>query len=246
MQEYEQKRGSVWDRFWGHSRHVPTSDVGYRVSTASRKLDFFLSQGVSFDPGSKVLECGCGDGEVALTIAKRFDVDVVGVDFSVQACETTNARANERGLNVRAVRADAKALPLASDSIDVAVSLGIIEHDKTPVLQLKELARVIKPDGVLVLMTPNLWSFAKLDRVWREIKGTWPIGYQREFSPAQLSKMCHEAGFKRAREVVTLREPTKSGKAPIDTVARLDKLVSRTICSPKWGFYAWVFASKLG
>ncbi len=246
MQEREQKRGSVWDRFWGHSRHVPTSDVGYRVSTASRKLDFFISQGVSFNPGSKVLECGCGDGEVAMTIAKRFEVDVIGVDYSVQACETTNARAAERLLNVRAIRADAKALPLGSDSIDVAVSLGIIEHDKTPISQLKELARVLKPEGVLVLMTPNLWSFARLDRVWREMKGTWPIGYQREFSPAQLREMCLHAGFKRTREIVTLREPTASGKAPIDTVARLDKVVARTTGSSKWGFYAWVFASKLG
>lgn len=244
MENHEQNRGNVWDRFWGRSRVVPTSNLQYRASTASRKIDFFLAQGIVFDPDCKVLECGCGDGEVALAIAQRFGVEVIGVDYSEQACEATNTNAQKLGVNVRAIRADARALPLASDSLDIIVSLGVIEHDREPIHQLRELARVVKPDGVLLLMTPNKWSFAKLDHLWREFKGTWPIGYQKEFSPNDLSRMCLQAGFSKTTEMVTLREPTASGNAPIDKVARYDKAISRLTRSATWGFYSWVFARK--
>jgi SAM-dependent methyltransferase len=234
----------IWDYFWKDKREIPTSDRTYRADVAEKKLDFFLAQGVSFNQNSKVIECGCGDGEVALAISKRFGAKVVGIDSSPEACKQTNNAAVMLGLNVSAIQADAKEIPVQDCSIDVAVSLGVIEHDKDPMKQIKELARVVKHGGVLVLMTPNYWSFAKADRLWRETLGTWPIGYQREFSPRKLQSMTLSAGFNKASTLVTLREMTPSRKAPIDRVAIADNIIAKLTRSKNWGFYSWVFAKK--
>jgi len=103
-----------------------------------------------FVRGKRVLDIACGEGYGAAGLAKAGAATVVGIDVSADVCE--HAR-RKYGLDARA--GDARAIPLPGRSIDVVVSFETIEHVDQPVVFLGECARVLVPDGMLIVSTPN-------------------------------------------------------------------------------------------
>jgi ubiquinone/menaquinone biosynthesis C-methylase UbiE len=103
-----------------------------------------------FVNGKRVLDIACGEGYGAAALAKAGAASVVGVDLSAEICE--HAR-RKYGLDARP--GDALSIPLEDQSIDVVVSFETIEHVDAPELFLGECARVLVPDGTLIVSTPN-------------------------------------------------------------------------------------------
>jgi len=105
--------------------------------------------------GRRVLDVACGEGYGSALLA-RVAQAVLGVDLDAD----TVAHAGERYAalaNVRFVQGSATALPVPDASIDVVVSFETIEHlpRADQPRMLAEIARVLRPDGVLVLSAPN-------------------------------------------------------------------------------------------
>ncbi len=103
-----------------------------------------------FVRGKRVLDIACGEGYGAAGLARAGARSVVGIDVSADVCD--HAR-RKYGLDARA--GDAQAIPLPDRSIDVIVSFETIEHVDQPVVFLGECARVLVPDGMLIVSTPN-------------------------------------------------------------------------------------------
>jgi SAM-dependent methyltransferase len=103
-----------------------------------------------FVRGQRTLDIACGEGYGAAALARAGASSVVGVDLSPEVCE--HAR-RKYGLDARA--GSAEAIPLPDRSIDVVVSFETIEHVENPSLFVRECARVLVPDGVLIVSTPN-------------------------------------------------------------------------------------------
>ena len=104
--------------------------------------------------GRSVLDVGCGDGYGAHHLAQVAQ-DVVAVDVDPAVVDRAAARYAAPGLAFRA--ASATALPFSAGAFDVVVAFEVVEHlDRSaqPLL-LAECARVLKPDGVLLLSTPD-------------------------------------------------------------------------------------------
>jgi SAM-dependent methyltransferase len=109
----------------------------------------------AFVDGRRVLDVACGEGYGAAFLAEaaRF---VVGVDIDEGAVAHARDAYGARD-NVRFVRGSAAALPLAAGTIDAVVSFETIEHLRAAdqARMLAEFARVLAPDGVLILSSPN-------------------------------------------------------------------------------------------
>jgi SAM-dependent methyltransferase len=103
--------------------------------------------------GREVVDVACGEGYGSALLA-RSAARVTGIDVSAQAVDHAS-RAYDGVANLRFVRASCAALPLAAASADLAVSFETIEHIGEQERFLDELARVLRPDGVLVLSCPN-------------------------------------------------------------------------------------------
>jgi demethylmenaquinone methyltransferase/2-methoxy-6-polyprenyl-1,4-benzoquinol methylase len=104
--------------------------------------------------GTRVLDCATGTGDLALTFKRKVGASgqVVGTDFCPEMLQSAPAKAAEAGLAVDFQVADAMALPFASASFDVAsIAFGIRNVDD-PVKCLKEMARVVKPGGRVVVL----------------------------------------------------------------------------------------------
>jgi SAM-dependent methyltransferase len=103
--------------------------------------------------GDLMLDAGCGSGRV---FQYTFDDvqrprRIVGVDV------TEEPRAN-RNIDA-AVRADLGALPFRDGLFDIAISSHVAEHLTQPERVFGELARVLRPGGRLLLLTPNRWHY---------------------------------------------------------------------------------------
>jgi SAM-dependent methyltransferase len=103
--------------------------------------------------GKRVVDVACGEGYGSALLA-RSATHVTGVDISPQA--VGHAQATYAGLaNAQFTCASCTALPLDDASIDVAVSFETLEHIHEQEAFIAELARVLRPDGVLLISCPN-------------------------------------------------------------------------------------------
>lgn len=104
--------------------------------------------------GDRILDCATGTGDLALAFKRKVGASgsVVGTDFCPEMLQSAPAKASEAGLAVEFQVADAMALPFADASFDVSsISFGIRNVDD-PVKCLKEMARVVKPGGRVVVL----------------------------------------------------------------------------------------------
>ncbi len=108
--------------------------------------------------GKRVLDVACGEGYGTALLAAHA-AKATGADISEEAI--AHARWEYASLtNAEFVSAPCTKLPLADASIDVAVSFETLEHIETQAEFLAELARVLTPEGVLVLSCPNKLEYS--------------------------------------------------------------------------------------
>jgi SAM-dependent methyltransferase len=105
------------------------------------ELDDVVATVAATQPHARVLEVGCGEGEIARRLADRFD-DVLALDLP-----DADLRADWAELTgPRFLHADVLELPLADDAVDVTLAVEVLEHVTDPGRALAELARVTAGD----------------------------------------------------------------------------------------------------
>jgi len=147
----------------------------YKVSKAEKvQLDRFYKRRFSSIINAlegftytKVLDAGCGDGELGKMLKDFKKVDVYGVDISRKGVEI----AKKKGLRGK-VADISKKIPYADNSFDLVFASEAIEHVMNPDVFLKEIRRVVKPGGHILITTPNLSSW--LNRILFII-GLYPL-----------------------------------------------------------------------
>jgi len=105
--------------------------------------------------GQRILDVACGDGIFCLELAKRGAL-VEGIDFSFSAIERAKWRVEKLGLSSRVGLAvcSAAQMPYEVDFFHQAVCNCVLEHISDDVAVLKEINRVLKPDGTLIVTVP--------------------------------------------------------------------------------------------
>src|SRR5215213_8755642 len=123
-----------------------------RVAESMRASGEALVERLDITPGLKVLDLGCGDGTTALPEA-RLGADVLGVDIAGNLVAAGTRRAEAEGLtNCRFQEGDASHLDdLADDTFDLVVSVFGAMFAPRPFDVAKELVRVTRPGGRIVM-----------------------------------------------------------------------------------------------
>jgi len=171
---------------------VEAGERPWRELTARERLGDlkrFVAEG-------RLLEIGSSTGEMLDAASSSFTV------AGVEADERTSRAAAMRGLDVfNGALCDAR---FPDSHFDVAAMYHVIEHVPSPCRELRELRRIIKPGGWLVLETPNiatLW-YRLLGARWRQ----FIPDHIFFFTPQTITRLCESGGFE-------VRELRSVGKA---------------------------------
>ena len=166
---------------------------------------------LQLEPGQQVLDVGCGPGTDTLVLAELVGPQgrVVGVDHDAAMLAEADARARQADLTPRVLhhQADATALPWSADHFDASRSERLFQHLREPAAALREMVRVTKPGGRIVVLDTD-WGTLSMDTSERELEGRWNRYYAERylhngFSGATLYRLFKQQGL--ADVVVELR-----------------------------------------
>ncbi len=112
-----------------------------------------------FGPGESILDIGCRHGEdIQQVLDSGFKGKVVGVDIDGEVLRRASVKFKGAN-NVEILRANAIELPFKDDSFDLVYSSEVIEHIEDVGSFLREVGRVLKKGGVLIVTTPSRYNY---------------------------------------------------------------------------------------
>jgi len=148
-----------------------------------------VAEEVASRPGL-ILDVGTGPGALAVEIAGRCpSCRVLGIDLAPEMLRTAAQRAADAGVGDRVdfQVSDAAQLPLADGSIDAAVSTLSLHHWRDPPAVLRELWRVVRPGG-RVLIYDTRFSYS--ERQVAEFLGSTPFGAgSLDYHPLRVGRL---------------------------------------------------------
>ncbi len=131
-------------------------------------------------PGDRVLEVGVGTGINAALYPR--DCHVTGIDFSASMLEKARERVSRKGLrHVRLMEMDAAALKFADDSFDIVYAPYLVNCVSDPLTVVREMRRVCKPGGRIVILNHFRSANPVLSRLDRALSPlTVHIGFKSD------------------------------------------------------------------
>jgi SAM-dependent methyltransferase len=167
-------------------RRMAAAEAGHWWYAATRAL-LRATLGPHLAPGSRVLDAGCGTGSAGGWLGDAHRA--FGIDPEPLALQLYRASRPQ----ARLVRADVSRLPWRSGAFDAALSVTVLCHEsvREPVAAVRELARVVRPGGVVCLLEPGVRALRRgHDRVTRTA---------RRFSRGDLARLVVAAGLEPVR-----------------------------------------------
>ena len=161
--------------------------------------------------GSRILDCGCGDGEYVQALLD-LGAEAWGIEYNQD--KVASFKRNHR-FPERVFVGDTEQLSFPDGSFDSAILNEVLEHLPDDTRGLREVRRVLKPDGMLVIFSPSRLYPFETHGVFR--KGTQrriphyvpfipyiPLGigmrffdyWARNYWPVELRRMVRDAGFR--------------------------------------------------
>lgn len=106
---------------------------------------------------AKILDLGCGTGMTTLALADNFP-NTVACDMGAMEVRATKELLKKYGYRNKVIKYNGKKLPFKDNNFDIVSFIEVIEHVSNPDEVLREIKRVLKPDGILHITTANkLW-----------------------------------------------------------------------------------------
>jgi ubiquinone/menaquinone biosynthesis C-methylase UbiE len=156
MTEVFDDQAAVYDRWYA-------TPLGHLVDRVEKEALFALLPNLA---GCRVLEVGCGTGNISQVLASR-GARVVGLDVSGPMLAAAQSRARQHGYPPDLLRGLAGFLPFPGNSFDGVISVLALDFVADRQDAVREMVRVLRPRGFLALALLNRYSLWTLKRVLR-------------------------------------------------------------------------------
>ena len=141
-----------WEEFWKNK------DLAIPLLTLHQKQKAdFMKDLCKEKINGKVLECGCFPGKWLAWFNKELNMQPYGID--TLPSEQTISFLKNHNIKAQIKQADVRKIPFKDNYFDVVYSFGLIEHFDDHKALIKEMARVLKKDGILITSWPNTLKF---------------------------------------------------------------------------------------
>ena len=146
-------------------------------------------------PKGRVLDLACGPGILSAALAPQT-ASLLGVDLTPEMIRLARERCRKAGLrNVRFLEGPAEALPFAPATFDDVVTRLSIHHFQAPHAVLREVRRVLKPDGGLILADTVSSADPSESELHNALERLRDPSHVRMLSEPDLLQVVTEAGF---------------------------------------------------
>ena len=151
-------------------------------------------------PEKNILDVGCGEGITLEKIIRRFpDRNVLGIDYEEEKVEVC------REHHLPAHQGSAYSLELEDRSWDCCLLLEVIEHLEEPEKALREIHRILRKGGLLLLIFPHDWLFKAARLGFLKFKEAFaPSGHVKQWTPRKCGRTLEGMGFKFEEKVSCL------------------------------------------
>ena len=173
----------------------------YRYSLTTRLKESELLKQMNASEGEMILDLGCGMGYFTDKM-REGGATCLGLDLSFSSLQY----ANEKWPGENLIGFCDK-IPFKDDTFDKVLFTDVIEHMEDDESSLKEIARVLKPSGYVVITTPakaGLLVGTKLNLLFHDKPGTPEFHYRIGYTAEELSEKLNKCGM----EIVTVRYTT--------------------------------------
>lgn len=195
--EIYELQGDTW---WDDDAEFDLSSLRYCVNPVRYAYFARVLREIRF-PGETLLDVGCGGG----FLSEEFAQDgfrVTGIDPSPKSIAAAAKHAAENGLEIRYEVGRGEKLPFPDASFDLVACCDVLEHVDDPVQVVREVARVLKPEGVFFFDTVNRTWLSKiaLIKIWQEwsITRCCPTNahvWGKFIKPAELTEILQSNGL---------------------------------------------------
>lgn len=165
-----------------------------------------LAERFSAFPEAHVLDLGCGAGHASFVAAGQV-AQVTAYDLSSQMLDVVAKAAKERGLgNVATCQGYAESLPLDDNSYDVVISRYSAHHWHDVGQALREVTRVLKPGGTVIIMDVMSPGHPVRDIWLQTVEALRDTSHVRNYSSGEWLSLFNDAGLT-TRNLITDRLP---------------------------------------
>jgi ubiquinone/menaquinone biosynthesis C-methylase UbiE len=120
------------------------------VEQAEHWRNRLIRDGTQLEPGTRLLEVGCGVGAVLAVLGQEFPgVRLTGVDIEPKQLDYARGHLERAGVEATLLQADALELPFGDESFDHVWMMWFLEHVAEPPAVLREARRVLGPGGAI-------------------------------------------------------------------------------------------------
>ncbi|MFH1061439.1 MAG: class I SAM-dependent methyltransferase, partial [Candidatus Omnitrophota bacterium] len=191
----------MWQRSWEKQAQIKPEDILYTRFTKRAYKNFkrFIDQNDKL-----ILETGCGTGRLCCLLGESFyNARIIGIDITQESLDIANKLKEYLGVsNVDFKKGDLFKLDYPDEYFDVVFNDGGIEH--FPLEQennyndaLREMIRVLKPGGKIIVDVPNWNCFAHTFYKWflKKTGKGYEYGYEKSFKRRELISLFKSHGL---------------------------------------------------
>ncbi len=133
------------------------------VHQRRRETVLSIIDDLQIKPGTDVLDIGCGAGTISVPLASR-NLNVKAVDAVPEMIALTKQLAAESGIggNLQAAVGDIHHLDFADRSFELVLAVGVLPWLSEPEVAVREMERVLKPGGYLIVNIDNRWGLHRI------------------------------------------------------------------------------------
>ena len=218
----------TYEQYW-HERIRASVEEDKNVKRPNEIIDTVSSV---LKAGNRLLDVGCGDGYFALHVKDKFN-KIYGAEVAKEAAliaRKWNVTTSVMDLNV--------SLSFKDNTFDAVTCMEVIEHLLDPESLVDEIYRVLRPDGQLVLTTPNIRNFRNLYTL--VCKGVFPQtspdtfvwggGHLHFFTREDVRNIFEKAGFKRIEFFINQEQFRLSKKRKIVRFLTGERIFGEWFC----------------
>lgn len=143
----------------------------------------------------------------------------MGIDFSETAIKVAKETFENSHTNCFFKKGSATDIPLPDNSADAVLCVGVLEHIENTTSALSEVKRILKPNGIIVIISSNCYSVMYIDRLIKQFFRIWKYGYQKNWSYKTFGRIVE------AFDIEIIEKKTIQGFGDFHIKNKIDKVL---------------------